>query len=326
MLYEVIFISLCLLNLKPVNDDDIPSEDMKDVIINVFKSPYSSGYPQYNLYAKIAWIIAVFAGLCGFNRIFCLYGAVATAILGTLGTINDVPDWDFVWLVSLSVAAYFATFYFGLDIWLQSNQLHRSKVSWWKMCFFPLIIFFVWMPISTEDGACKWDFSWKTLISNDAGTSFSLVATTLLIVLFFYYPYVSRGLFGVLTFVTSIFNSVSLFVSFYLSMRPLVITYSLALFVSLVGYLLYFLGPKPESEATPEEGDSSKKEKTDFRVSSQTPQVTNSRYSLSFRSSSSMCFQYAFRTTSAPCSRIAYYASLLLSALTSIASSVLSIS
>lgn len=265
MLYEVIFISLCLINLKPVNDDDIPQEDMKDVIINVFKNPYSSGYPQYNLYAKVAWIIGVFAGLCGFNRIFCLYGLVATALFGTLGTINDVPDWDFVWLVSLSVGAYFITFYFGLDSWLQLNQLHWSKVSWWKLCFLPLIIFFIWRPISIEDGKCMWDFSWKTLISNDAGTSFSLVATTLLMVLFFYHPYVNRRLFGVLTFVTSVFNSISIFVSFNLSQRPLVITYSLALLVSLIGYLFYFLGPKVEIAVTSEEVDS-KKEKSEFRV------------------------------------------------------------
>ena len=283
MLYEVIFISLCLIKLKPVNDDEIPLEDMKDVIINVFKNPYSSGYPQYNFYAKIAWIIGVLAGLGGFNRIFCLYGLVATALLGTFGTINDVPDWDFVWLVSLSVSAYFVSFYFGLDIWLQFNQLYRSKVSWWKLCFLPLLLLFIWSPVSIENSVCNWDFSWKTLISNDAGTSFSLVATTLLLVLFFYHPYVDRSLFGVLTFVTSVFNSISLFVSFNLSMRPLVILYSLALFVSIVGYLLYFLGPKVEIKANSEadEASDSKKEKSDSPVSSnkqRKPQTPNTLY------------------------------------------------
>ena len=278
MLYEVIFISLCLLKLQPVNDDEIPLEDMKEVIINVFKNPYSSGYPQYNSYAKIAWIIGVLAGLGGFNRIFCLYGVVATALLGTFGTMNDVPDWDYVWLVSLSVGAYFVAFYFALDIWLQLNQLYRSKLSWWKMCFLPLLLLFIWRPVSIENGVCAWDFSWKTLISNDAGTSFGLVATTLLLVLFFYHPYVNRSLFGVLTFVTSVFNSISLFVSFYLSMRPLVIIYSLALFVSIFGYLLYFLGPEVEikanlkgnPKANPEatQESDSKKEKSDSFVSS----------------------------------------------------------
>ena len=248
MLYEAVFIILCLINLMPVNDLDIEASDLVEVVVAVSNHPYTSYYSNLFPIAKIAWILALLAGLAGWSRIFCLYGFVSMILIGTFQTMGTIPDWEFVWLVSFAVAIYIVAFYFLWECIIASNKFSWSAIPTWRLCLLLLLPFLVWCPVSVENQECRWNFSLQTLTSNDAGASFCMVSATLLIVMILFYPNVNRRLFGVLVLVTSILGTISLLVYLSQKMYPMVIMHLVVLLVASVGYVLYFTKEKEKKD------------------------------------------------------------------------------
>ena len=248
MLYPAIFIILCFLNLKPVCDSEIEHEDLLEVIPAVLSNPYSIAYPNLFPYIKIIWIIALVCAFAGMNRLFCVFGFISMLLIGTFQSMADIPEWDYVWLVSNSVAMYFVGFYFAYEIWIQKNDLswkNIKKSRLWLLLFFP---FLIWYPVKFEDTECLWYFSLHALFFNEAGTAFCYVAPTLLSILIMYYPHVNKSLFGILTFVCSLFGVCSIALFSYKKMIPLVVMHIPLLFTSLYGYYLYFFGNENSEE------------------------------------------------------------------------------
>lgn len=253
MLYSAIFIILSFFNLRPVSDSVIEKENYLEVIPAVLSNPYSVSYPQLFPYIKLIWIIALVCGFAGFNKLFCIFGVVSMLLIGTFQSMADIEDWDYVWLVSNSVAMYFVAFYFIYELWTNQNELGWKNIKKSRLglvLFFPLLI---WYPVSVEGMEWKWDFSIHQLLYNEAGTAFCYVAPTLLTILILNYPHVNRKLFGTFTFVCSIFGVMSIALFLYQKMMPLVVMHIPLLVTSLVGYYYYFCGDeKPEEKAKKE--------------------------------------------------------------------------
>ena len=166
----------------------------------------------------------------------------------------DIPDWDYVWLVSNTVAMEFVAFYFLYELIVRKNQLkpeylHKNRL--WMLVFFP---FLFWYPVATTPDACTWDFSLNSLLFSKGGTCFCYVSPTLLAVLLMYYPHVNRRLVGVLSMVCSLvgLGAVALFGIY--KMYSVVVMHIPLLVISFYGHYLYFFGnEKEEKEKEKEE-------------------------------------------------------------------------
>ena len=245
MLYPAIFIVLCFIYMEPVSDSIIEPKDMMDVVVSVLSKPYISQYPQYFPYEKLLWVVALASALLGFNRVFSLYGFLAMIVIGTFQSMGDIEDWDYVWLVSNSVAIYIVGLYFLNEFAFPQNEFswkNARKSRLWLLAFFPLLL---WCPIKYQDKAFVWDFSLNTLLFGDSATAFCYVAPTLLAVMCIFYPHVDRPLFGVTTFVCSLFGAASMIAFGMRRMIPIIVMHIPLVVVSLYGYYLYFFANEP---------------------------------------------------------------------------------
>ena len=242
MLYPFVFILLSFIFMKPVCDSDIEYPDLPSVIYKVLSQTYYFMYPQLFPYIKLVWVVCLIAAFCGWNSLFCLFGFVSMMLLGIFQSMGDIEEWDYVWLVSNTVAMVYVAGYFIYELIVRENQfkseyLHKNRL--WLLLFFPILI---WYPVVCDNMQCKWDFSLYTLIHSEGGAAFCYVSPTLLSILLLYYPHVNRRLVGILTLVCSIFgvSAIVLFMSY--NQIPLVILHIPLLVVSLYGYYLYFFG------------------------------------------------------------------------------------
>jgi membrane protein len=254
MLYPFVFIALSYLFLKPVNDNDIEFADMPGVMKAVLYHPYAETYPQLFPYIKAVWFLSIVSAFFGCNTLFCLFGFVSMLLIGVFQSMADIPDWDYVWLVSNTVAMEFVAFYFLYELIVRKNQLkpeylHKNRL--WMLVFFP---FLFWYPVATTPDACTWDFSLNSLLFSKGGTCFCYVSPTLLAVLLMYYPHVNRRLVGVLSMVCSLvgLGAVALFGIY--KMYSVVVMHIPLLVISFYGHYLYFFGnEKEEKEKEKEE-------------------------------------------------------------------------
>ena len=248
MLYPFVFIALSYLFLKPVNDNDIEFTDMPGIMKAVLYNPYAEAYPQLFPYIKALWLLSIVSAFLGCNTVFCLFGFVSMLLIGVFQSMADIPEWDYVWLVSNTVAMAFVAFYFLYELIVRENQfkpeyLHKNRL--WMLLFFP---FLFWYPVSMTVDQCTWDFSLNALVFNKGGTAFCYVSPTLLAVLLMYYPHVNRRLVGVMSMVCSLiaFGAIALFGMY--KMTPVVVMHIPLLVISLYGHYLYFCGNEKEEK------------------------------------------------------------------------------
>ena len=240
MLYSAIFIILALLNLKPVCDTTIDKEDWHEIFPAVFNNPYTLSYSQYFPYIKIMWVLALVLGIAGYSRVFSVFGLIACIFIGTFGYMADIEDWDFVWIVSNSVAIYLLGFYFIYELYTKENEFSWSNMKKGRLLFVLFLPLLIWNPVSFKEGT--WDFSLDQLLFNESGVSFCYVAASLLIVLLLFYPHVNKHLFGILTFSTSLLGVMAVVVFGYQKKLPLVIMHIPVIVVTVYSYYLYFYG------------------------------------------------------------------------------------
>ena len=240
MLYPLVFIGLCYFFLMPVCDSDIERPDIISITAEIMNNPYSKLYPSLFPYCKLLLVVCLVAGICGFNLIFSVISVLMTAVIAIFEAMGDSEEWEFVWLVSNSVAVLFISGYFIYELIVGQNELTRDHLHKSRLWLVPLIILSVWCPVQCDKTQCVWDFSLDSFIHNYAATSFSYVGPSLLAVLLLFYPYVNRQLVGILTAICSLYGLFCVGVDIWNHWIPQAITHLPLLIVSAYGYYLYF--------------------------------------------------------------------------------------
>lgn len=247
MLYPAIFICLCFIFLEPVSDNGVEPENTIQVVLHVLEKPYIVTYPQVFPYAKLLWVIALVCGFLGYERVFSLFGFLSMILIGTFQSMGEDAEGGFVWLVSNSVAMYIVGLYFLNEAVFPQNDFkwsHLDKSRLWLIAVYPVLL---WCPIAYENNAFVWDFSLKHALLGDGCTAFCYVMPTLLATMCLFYPHVDRRLFGITTFVCSLFGASSMVVLGVSKLvHPLVMHIPLVV-VSLYGYYLYFFANESDN-------------------------------------------------------------------------------
>lgn len=168
-------------------------------------------------------------------------------LIGTFQSMGEDAEGGFVWLVSNSVAMYIVGLYFLNEAVFPQNDFkwsHLDKSRLWLFAVYPVLL---WCPIAYENNAFVWDFSLKHALFGDGCTAFCYVMPTLLATMCLFYPHVDRRLFGITTFVCSLFGASSMVVLGVSKLvHPLVMHIPLVV-VSLYGYYLYFFANESDN-------------------------------------------------------------------------------